>query len=161
MVLKAVGKYIETLGISTLLTHGEKNADIIYFQLDKIYDTIDLSSCEFVLRVQNSKDIKIDITLEKYLTDEYIMLKFIVDETITAVNGELKLELRALKDNSLKVKYRMNSIYVVSSLTDELDDTDVFTKQQKENNFPLVDTVTPYSNLNISSTFGTYEKTEV
>lgn len=161
MVLKAVGKYIETLGISTLLTHGEKNADIIYFQLDKIYDTIDLSSCEFVLRVQNSKDIKIDITLEKHLTDNHIMLKFIADETITAVNGKLKLELRAVRDNSLKVKYRMNSIYVVSSLTDELDDTDVFTKQQKENNFPLVYTVTPYSNLNISSTFGTYEKTEV
>ena len=161
MILKAVGKYIETRGISTLLTHGEKNADIIYFQLDKIYDTIDLSGCSFILRVQNSENIKIDMELEKCITSDYIMLKFVIDETITAVNGELKLELRAIKDNSLKVKYRMNSIYVVSSLTNELDDTDVFTKQKQENNFSCVDTVTPCSSLNISSTFGTYEKMEV
>lgn len=47
MILKAEHKYIDTSPIAHLFINGEKNADIINFELDRFYNGIDLTACDF------------------------------------------------------------------------------------------------------------------
>ena len=65
MVLQANQKYIDTSRIAHLLVNGEKNADVITFQVDRYYHDIDLSTCEFILRAVNQNQNLIDQTLDK------------------------------------------------------------------------------------------------
>lgn len=120
MVLQANQKYIDTSRIAHLLVNGEKNVDIINFQVDRYYHDIDLSTCEFILRAVNENQNLIDQTLEKSINiDNTINLKWIINEYFTAVDGRLLLEIRAIEGDNLILKYVMSPIYVKSSATGE------------------------------------------
>lgn len=119
MVLQANQKYIDTSYIAHLLINGEKNADVITFQVDRYYHDIDLSTCEFILRAVNENQNLIDQTLDKSINDNTIILKWTINEYFTAVDGKLLLEIRAIEDDNLILKYVMSPIYVKSSATGE------------------------------------------
>lgn len=119
MILKANKKYIDTSSIAHLLVNGEKNADIINFEVDRYYHDIDLSNCEFFLRAVNENQNLIDQTLEKSVSDNNIILQWTINEYFTAVDGKLLLEIRAIQGDNLILKYVMSPIYVKSSTTGE------------------------------------------
>ena len=119
MVLQANQKYIDTSRIAHLLINGEKNADIINLQVDIYYHDIDLSACEFILRAVNENQNLIDQTLEKSINNDAIILKWVINEYFTAVDGKLLLEIRAIEGDNLILKYVMSPIYVKSSATGE------------------------------------------
>ena len=119
MILKANKKYIDTSSIAHLLINGEKNADIIHFQVDRLYHDVDLSNCDFILRAVNENQNLIDQTLDKSINDDTITLKWVIDEYFTAVDGKLLLEIRAIEGDNLILKYVMSPIYVKSSATGE------------------------------------------
>ena len=119
MILQANKKYIDTSGIAHLLINGEKNADIIHFQVDRLYHDVDLSNCDFILRAVNENQNLIDQTLDKSINDDTITLKWVIDEYFTAVDGKLLLEIRAIEGDNLILKYVMSPIYVKSSATGE------------------------------------------
>lgn len=119
MVLQANQKYIDTSRIAHLLVNGEKNADVITFQVDRYYHDIDLSTCEFILRAVNENQNLIDQTLEKSINNDAIILKWVINEYFTAVDGKLLLEIRAIEGDNLILKYVMSPIYVKSSATGE------------------------------------------
>ena len=119
MVLQANQKYIDTSHIAHLLINGEKNADIINLQVDRYYHDIDLSTCEFILRAVNENQNLIDQTLEKSINNDAIILKWVINEYFTAVDGKLLLEIRAIEGDNLILKYVMSPIYVKSSATGE------------------------------------------
>ena len=119
MILKANQKYIDTSNIAHLLVNGEKNADIIHFEVDRYYHDIDLSTCDFILRAVNENQNLIDQTLEKSINNDAIILKWIINEYFTAVDGKLLLEIRAIEGDNLILKYVMSPIYVKSSATGE------------------------------------------
>lgn len=99
--------------------NGEKNADVITFQVDRYYHDIDLSTCEFILRAVNENQNLIDQTLDKSINDNIIILKWSINEYFTAVDGKLLLEIRAIEGDNLILKYVMSPIYVKSSATGE------------------------------------------
>lgn len=119
MILKANQKYIDTSSIAHLLVNGEKNADIINLEVDRFYHSIDLSSCDFILRAVNENQNLIDQTLEKSVSDNNIILQWTINEYFTAVDGKLLLEIRAIQGDNLILKYVMSPIYVKSSTTGE------------------------------------------
>lgn len=119
MVLQANQKYIDTSRIAHLLINGEKNADIINLQVDRYYHDIDLSTCEFILRAVNERQNLIDQTFEKSINNDAIILKWVINEYFTAVDGKLLLEIRAIEGDNLILKYVMSPIYVKSSTTGE------------------------------------------
>ena len=119
MVLPANQKYIDTSKIAHLLINGEKNADIIHFEVDRYYHDIDLSTCDFILRAVNQNQNLIDQTLEKSINNDAIILKWVINEYFTAVDGKLLLEIRAIEGDNLILKYVMSPIYVKSSATGE------------------------------------------
>lgn len=119
MILKANQKYIDTSSIAHLLVNGEKNADTINLQVDRYYHDIDLSTCDFILRAVNENKNLIDQTLKKSINDDTIILKWVINEYFTAVDGKLLLEIRAIEGDNLILKYVMSPIYVKSSATGE------------------------------------------
>lgn len=119
MVLQANQKYIDTSNIAHLLVNGEKNADIIHFEVDRYYHDIDLSTCDFILRAVNQNQNLIDQTLEKSIFEDNITLKWTINEYFTAIDGKLLLEIRAIEGDNLILKYVMSPIYVKSSATGE------------------------------------------
>lgn len=119
MILKANQKYIDTSNIAHLLVNGEKNADIISIEVNRYYHDIDLSNCDFILRAVNENQNLIDQTLEKSINDNTIILKWVINEYFTAVDGRLLLEIRAIEGDNLILKYVMSPIYVKSSATGE------------------------------------------
>ena len=119
MILKAEHKYIDTSTIAHLFINGEKNADIINFELDRFYNGIDLTACDFILRAVNASQNLIDQILEKTINDNCISLKWTVNEYFTAVDGKLLLEIRAVSGDELVLKYVLNPVYVKSSATGE------------------------------------------
>ena len=135
MILKANQKYIDTSSIAHLLVNGEKNADTVYFQVDRFYNNIDLSSCVFTLRAVNENLDIIEQTLKQENTNEYIMLEWNIDEYFTAVNGSLNLEIKATKNNDLTLKYTMHSIYIRQSLSDVESSSILVSKNSTSSNF--------------------------
>lgn len=119
MILKANQKYIDTSNIAHLLINGEKNADIIHFEVDRYYHDIDLSTCDFILRAVNKNQNLIDQALDKSIFEDNITLKWTINEYFTAVDGKLLLEIRAIEGDNLILKYVMSPIYVKSSATGE------------------------------------------
>lgn len=119
MVLQANQKYIDTSCIAHLLINGEKNADIIHFEVDRYYHDIDLSTCDFILRAVNQNQNLIDQTLDKSIFEDNITLKWTINEYFTAIDGKLLLEIRAIEGDNLILKYVMSPIYVKSSATGE------------------------------------------
>ena len=119
MILRANHKYIDMSDVGHLLACGEKNADILTFQISQFYHSIDLSECTFIIRGVNSACNLIEQTLRKQIKDSSIFLTWTVDEYFTAVSGVLKLEIRGIKGDELVIKYDLSDIFVRESAVGE------------------------------------------
>lgn len=119
MILRANQKYIDMSDVGHLLARGEKNADILTFQISQFYHGIDLSECDFIIRGVNSACNLIEQTLKKQIKDSSVFLTWTVDEYFTAVSGVLKLEIRGIKGDELVIKYDLSDIFVRESAVGE------------------------------------------
>ena len=119
MILRANQKYIDMSDVGHLLARGEKNADILTFQISQFYHGIDLSECAFIIRGVNSACNLIEQTLKKQIKDSSVFLTWTVDEYFTAVSGVLKLEIRGIKGDELVIKYDLSDIFVRESAVGE------------------------------------------
>ena len=118
-MLTANQKYIDTANIKHLLGAGEKNADKIQIAVDRYYHQMDLSDCLFTLRAVNSGGGLVMQNLEKETTENQIILTWIVDETFTAMPGELLPEIVGQKDDTIVIKYDMTPMVVRNSILEQ------------------------------------------
>lgn len=118
-MLTANQKYIDTANIKHLLGAGEKNADKIQIAVDRYYHQTDLSDCLFTLRAVNSGGGLVMQNLEKETTENQIILTWIVDESFTAVSGELLPEIVGQKDDAVVIKYEMTPMVVRNSILEQ------------------------------------------
>ena len=58
MILRANQKYIDMSDVGHLLARGEKNADILTFQISQFYHGIDLSECAFIVDLLDKRKKK-------------------------------------------------------------------------------------------------------
>ena len=118
-MLTANQKYIDTANIKHLLGAGEKNADKIQIAVDRYYHQTDLSDCLFTLRAVNSGGGLVMQNLEKETTENQIILTWTVDESFTAVSGELLPEIVGQKDDTVVIKYEMTPMIVRNSILEQ------------------------------------------
>ena len=118
-MLTANQKYIDTANIKHMLSAGEKNADKIQIAVDRYYHQTDLSDCLFTLRAVNSGGGLIMQNLEKETTENQIILTWTVDESFTAVSGELLPEIVGQKDDTIVIKYEMTPMVVRGSILEQ------------------------------------------
>lgn len=120
MEIYAKGKNISTFPFSRLLVCGEKLADTITFYLERFYEGKDMYGCSFLMRGVNSAGEEAQQTIVPEIRGEYLAIIWDVSEYFTAAEGELELELRAVRVNDdgeadLVMKYLMPPIYVAPS----------------------------------------------
>ena len=126
MIIHAQGKNIPTYTFCDLLIQGESAADTVTFVLDRFYDGIDMSDCDFCIRGQNEDGYEIEQTLTPVSGENAITLNWVIGSGFTNCAGKLLLELRANRDEELILKYNMQPVNVkpcVSGVNTPLPDT--------------------------------------
>lgn len=113
--LTANGKHIDTLAIRNLFVKGEKNANSIFIDVDTVYEGVPLNNCAFILRGVTEDGYMIEQVLPKILDDDKIIINWIITDSFTSVKGEMKLEIRAVLNDELVLKYTMNPIEIADS----------------------------------------------
>ena len=126
MIIHAQGKNIPTYTFCDLLIQGESAADTVTFVLDRFYDGIDMSDCDFCMRGQNEDGYEIEQTITPISGENTITLNWVIGSGFTNCAGKLLLELRANRDEELILKYNMQPVNVkpcVSGVNTPLPDT--------------------------------------
>ena len=118
-MLKAYGKFIDTLPISGLLSQGEHKSDTIVFEVDRYYNGKDLLDYAFELCGINAAGD----TARAYLTarseaEDLLHLTWTVTREFTAAAGLLRLDLYACTYEAgqtapqVLLRYQLPPVYV-------------------------------------------------
>ncbi len=93
MVLKAIGKYIDTLPINDLLSQEEVLADSVVFEVGRFYNGYDLAEFTFFMRgvTESRGETQTELTME--VQEEVLRLCWKIDGSFTAEAGRLSLDL--------------------------------------------------------------------
>ena len=94
-MLKAIGKYIDTLPLARLFSQEEDNVDTVVIEVDRFYGAYDLSDFTFIMRGITKSGGETETELEKEVLDTVLHLKWNVSSLFTAEAGTLFLDLLA------------------------------------------------------------------
>ncbi len=95
MVLKAIGKYIDTLPIHDLLRQEEQLADDVTIEIDRFYGRHDLAEFRFFMRGLTQSGGEALVEIPAIVEETVLRLQWRVDSTFTTEAGTLALDLFA------------------------------------------------------------------
>lgn len=95
MILKAVGKYIDTLPLKNLLSQEESHVEHIIIEIDRYYNALDLANFTFVMRGITESGAETEVILSKRELLTSIRLKWEIGRLFTTESGKLSLDLYA------------------------------------------------------------------
>lgn len=118
MRLKSTEKTVNTKPIEVLLRQGEKSADCIEIESDKLYGEIDLSLLHWTVYGVTASGNLISQSLKPEILDTKILLKWKVSEDFTAEAGLLYLQFMGVDedDNTVVKWHSSNPINVLSDI---------------------------------------------
>ncbi len=93
MILKAIGKFIDTLPINDLLSQEEHKADLVTFEVKRFYQEQDLAAFSFFLRGVTESGGETQTALYVQTAEDFLHLHWLVSEDFTAEAGTLSLDL--------------------------------------------------------------------
>lgn len=93
MVLKAIGKWIDTLPIRDLLSQEEAMADAVTFEIDRFHDGEDLAEFAFWMRGVTESGGETESPLTMEVLENIIRLQWLVNGIFTVEAGTLALDL--------------------------------------------------------------------
>lgn len=96
-MLKAIGKFIDTLPLMHLLSKGETLSDTVAIEVDRFYDVHDLHDFKFIMRAVTESGTEMQTELFQELSPDgnYVHLTWPVGSAFTAEAGSLFLDLFA------------------------------------------------------------------
>jgi hypothetical protein len=131
MTLVSYGKFIDTALIGSILVQGEKNADIVIFEISRYYDGYDISDLVFIISGINSESELAEQVLPKEILSDKIILEWRVGAEFTVRSGLLELEVRGVSpseaesDEDIVIKFSMPPVNVRKSEYSDLPAPDV------------------------------------
>lgn len=93
MILKAIGKCIDTLPIRDLLSQEEAMADAVTFEIDRFHNDEDLAEFAFWMRGVTESGGESESPLTMEILETVIRLQWLVDGNFTVEAGTLSLDL--------------------------------------------------------------------
>lgn len=111
MVLKAMGKYIDTAPIGNLLSQEEAEVDVIWIEVDRYYDNTDLSEFAFVMRGAAESGSTTQQSLTKITEETVIRLQWRINGLFTANSGKLRLDLFGHKGGQI-IRYQLPPVEI-------------------------------------------------
>ncbi len=94
-MLKAIGKYIDTMPIHHLLSQEEARADTVTIEVDRYHDGLDLSGFLFLMRGVTPSGGETESFLLKEVHEDTITLTWEIGAKFTQEAGKLELDLVA------------------------------------------------------------------
>lgn len=95
-MLKAVGKFIDTLPLEKLLSQGEHFADTVTIRIDRYYGTHDMTKFVFIMRGITESGGETETVLENSASDgDVIYLQWKIGKNFTTESGLLALDMLA------------------------------------------------------------------
>lgn len=100
-MLKAIGKFIDTLPLRNLISLEEANADTVTIEVDRFHDSLDLADFIFIMRGVMPSGAETRSVLEKSLSEDgnYLYLTWHIGSLFTTEAGSLFLDLMAYQNN--------------------------------------------------------------
>lgn len=95
MILKAIGKCIDTMPIANLLSQEERLADTITFEVDRYHNGMDLADFTFILRGVTESGGETQTTLVTEVQEDVLRLRWDINDKFTVEAGTLALDLFA------------------------------------------------------------------
>jgi len=106
-------KQLNTAVLNHLFTQGEAGVDVVCIQLPLQYGQADLTSLGWTVQLVGEKDSFVSKVLEKEMTEEALILRWLVDEDCTAASGKVKVTVVGTsEDGKTVIKFDGNSIFV-------------------------------------------------
>lgn len=96
-MLKANGKYIDTLPVQQMFSQEENRADTITIEVDRFYGTHDLADFLFVMRGITESGGETEVFLGKTVGEKTIQLTWEVSAGFTKESGTLALDMFAYR----------------------------------------------------------------
>lgn len=96
-MLKAIGKYIDTMPVQKLLSQEEARADSVIIEVDRFHGDHDLADFLFIMRGITESGGEAETTLSKFVNDNTIRLTWEIGPAFTKEAGELALDLFAYR----------------------------------------------------------------
>lgn len=96
-MLKANGKFIDTLPLQQLLSQEESRVDTVAIEVDRYYGTHDLADFLFVMRGVTPSGGETEAALTKTVGDDTITLSWEIGPKFTQEPGRLALDLFAYR----------------------------------------------------------------
>lgn len=97
-MLKAIGKYIDTLPLMRLFSQEERYADTVTIEVDRYHDGYDLSHFRFMMRgITESGGETESILLIKVAEENVLRIEWNVSPEFTAEGGMLSLDMFAYR----------------------------------------------------------------
>lgn len=111
-------KIIIPKGQENLGVQGENNSAVRYFLIPKITENgDDLSTKKFIIIVKNSNGTSTNINIENAeILENYIKIKLNITEVITAISGNLMVQIQAVGDSNYVWKTYPAVFNIVNSL---------------------------------------------
>lgn len=114
-MLKAIGKYIDTLPLARLISREENGADSVIIEVDRYYGVHDLSEFTFVMRGVTESGAETQTELVSNLTkdEENLHLVWKIGSLFTAEAGTLFLDLVAYHhEPEVILRYQLPSVEI-------------------------------------------------
>ncbi|MBE6875251.1 MAG: hypothetical protein E7496_00730 [Ruminococcus sp.] len=96
-MLKAIGKFIDTLPLAHLLSLEEAQSDTVAIEVDRFYDVYDLHNFQFIMRAVTASGAETQTELPQELSADgnYVHLTWNISSLFTTEAGTLFLDLVA------------------------------------------------------------------
>lgn len=137
-----------------LSVKGDHTAEVVFFDVDRFFDAMDLSSCqeanhgECYIQWENAaKEVGLSRAYAFDITETKVIFGWIISDSITAAEGDVKFSVRFVKKDpdTGVINYSLSTLTAVCPIKPSLDMNVIAT--QKEDLSDLVDKRPIYSGI--------------
>ena len=117
-----------------LSVQGDHTAEVVYFEIDRFFDAMDLSSCDCFIQWRNANtDEGWSVAYAFDITEEKIIFGWILSDSITEKTGSIEFAIRFIKRDSQSgiITYSFSTLTATCAIKPALD-MDITTTQRED-----------------------------
>ena len=111
---------------------GEVGVETIFFQIDRYFDTIDLSTTNIQILYKTKEDSVIEDIFMKEIVDKKLIFGWSIPKQVTNTSGKIKIAIRFIKTDNDQIIYNFSTLPTEISVKPGLSLTDFTTGNNRD-----------------------------
>ena len=111
---------------------GEVGVETIFFQIDRYFDTIDLSTTNIQILYKTKEDSVIEDIFMKEIVDKKLIFGWSIPKQVTNTSGKIKIAIRFIKTDNDQIIYNFSTLPTEISVKPGLSLTDFTTGNNQD-----------------------------